>query len=153
MTRKVWMMIALAFILGSLSIYLNRDWFATEHIQITDRSRPARGPWAGRSDADNSAVNPLVIIFSRPLKLTMVKVVPAFAAETNRFAPPVWHLVSESNSPPTKEFTYGARIRGMHPAVKGMQPEPLLPELKYRLFIEAGPLKAEHDFTPVARSN
>jgi hypothetical protein len=38
----------------------------------------------------------------------------------------------------------------MRPAVKGATPDPLEPGVKYRLFIEAGKLKAEHDFTPVA---
>src|SRR5258708_20225835 len=38
------------------------------------------------------------------------------------------------------------RIPGMRPAVKDATPDPLEPEEKYRLVIEAGPMKAEHDF-------
>ena len=39
-------------------------------------------------------------------------------------------------------------IRGMRPAVKGATPDPLEPGVNYRLLIEAGSHKAEHDFTP-----
>ena len=41
-------------------------------------------------------------------------------------------------------------IRGMRPTVKGATPDPLEPGVKYRLLIEAGSRKAEHDFEPVA---
>jgi hypothetical protein len=40
----------------------------------------------------------------------------------------------------------------MRPAVKGATPDPLAPGVNYRLIIEAGNLKAEHDFTPVPRT-
>ena len=73
--------------------------------------------------------------------------------ETNKYPHPIWELTSESNSAPIKEFLYGARIRGMHPAVKGEKPDPLQPGIKYRLLIEAGSQKAEHDFVPVPRTN
>ena len=54
---------------------------------------------------------------------------------------------------PIKEFGYDASIRGMHPAVKGADADPLQPGIKYRLLIEAGSQKAEHDFVPVPRTN
>ena len=61
-------------------------------------------------------------------------------------------MVSDSNSVPIKELVYGMYIRGMRPSVKGATPDPLQPGVKYRLLIEAGPLKAEHDFETVART-
>jgi hypothetical protein len=39
----------------------------------------------------------------------------------------------------------------MKQKVKGAAPEPLQPNVKYRLFLEAGTFKADHEFTPVPR--
>jgi len=154
MTKKVWMLVAAAIVLGAVSIYFNRDWFAKDHIQIFDRSRPARGPLASRGRAGNNpAINPIVFGFDRNLRLTSLKVIPVSDIETNKYPHPIWHLITESNSVPIKEFGYDARIRGMHPAVKGDKADPLEPGVKYRLLIEAGPQKAEHDFVPVPRTD
>jgi len=152
MTRKTWMLVAAGFVLGAWSIYLNRDWFAKDHIQIFDRSRPARGPLAARGRARNPAINPIVFGFDRDLRLTSLKVIPVSDLETNKYAHPVWELITESNSVPIKEFGYDAHIRGMHPLVKGAEADPLEPGVKYRLLIEAGAQKAEHDFVPVPRT-
>ena len=146
------MLIALAVLLGGLSVYLNRDWFARSPIHIYDRSRPARGLLGRRGRAEESPINPLVLGFDRPLKLTSVKVIPLSEVATNKYPHPIWELISESNSWPVKTFSYGQSIRGMHPKVKGAQPDPLQPNIPYRLFIEAGPLKAEHDFAPEPRA-
>jgi hypothetical protein len=153
MTRKVWTLLALAVLLGGLSLYLNKDWFAKDNIQIYDRSRPVRGGMLGRRRVESSAVNPVVFGFNRKLPLKSVKVVPVNEIETNKFPHPVWYLVSESNSVPTKDFLYGMNIPGMHPAVKEATADPLEPDVKYRLFIESGSIKAEHDFVPVPRLN
>jgi len=95
---------------------------------------------------DDPQTNPVIFGFDRNLKLTCLKVIPVSALETNKYALPIWHLVSESNSVPIKDFSYGTRIAGMHPAVNGAVPDPLEPGVKYRLLIEAGSLKAQHDF-------
>lgn len=152
MTRKTWTLFALAAVLGSVSLYLNQDWFATDNIQIYHRSRPVRAVWHRRKPANNSAVNPVVFGFNRPLKLTFLKVVVARDLETNPYPHALWHLVSDSNSVPIKDFAYGSRIRGMRPSIKGARPDPLEPGVKYRLLIEAGSRKAEHDFEPTART-
>lgn len=152
MTKKVWMLAALAVVLGSASLYLNRDFFGSGTIEVHHRSRPARAPFARRQRPDDAVINPLIFTFDRKLKLTSLKVVPVSDLETNKFPHPIWHLVSESNSVPIKMFTYGANIQGMHPENKGLEPEPLEPGVKYRLFIQAGSFKAEHDFVPEPRS-
>jgi hypothetical protein len=151
MTRKVWMLTGLAVLLGGGSLYLNKDWFAKDNIHIYDRSRLPSVARFRPKTADQSDICPIVFGFDRRLKLTQLKIVPLNDIATNKFPQPVWHLVSDSNSAPIKAFTYGMRIPGMRPAIKGAAPDPLLPGAKYRLFVEAGPQKANHDFTPLPR--
>lgn len=146
-------MTALAVILGGLSLYLNKDWFAKDNIQISHRSRAVRSPWMRRGKrGDDSTVNPIVFLFDRSLRLRLVKVIPLSDIETNKFPQPIWYLISDSNSIPVKDLTYGIRIPGLRPAVKGTQAEPLEPGVKYRLFVEAGALKAQHDFEAEPRT-
>lgn len=152
MTTKNWTLLAVAVVLGSLSLYLNRDWFARDNIQIMHRSRPARGAFR-RPRSDNPLIDPISFWFDRKVKLTSLKVVPVAEIETNKYPQPVWYLVSESNSVPIKEFTYGMRIRGMHPAFKGTNPDPLEPGVAYRLFVVAGSQKIQHDFVPEPRTD
>lgn len=152
MTTKNWMLLALTVMLGSFSLYLNRDWFARDNIQIMHRSRPARGAFR-RPRSDNPLIDPISFWFDRNVRLTSLKVVPVPELETNKYPKPIWYLVSESNSVPIKEFTYGMRIRGMHPALKGSQPNPLEPGVTYRLFVQVGKKRAEHDFVPQPRTD
>lgn len=147
------MLIALAFLLGGVSLYLNKDWFAGEDIQIHHRSRPARGGFLRRGrPAPVAATDPIFFAFDRKLKLTSLKVIPVREIETNKYPHPILHYVSDSNSIPIAEWSYGWPIRGMRPAVKGATPDPLEPGVAYRLIIEAGKRKAEHDFTPNPRT-
>ena len=153
MTRRNWILIALAVLLGGLSLYLNKDWFGKRNIQISDRSRPMRAVFfRHRPRKDDSLVNPVMFLISQRLKLTSVKVVPLSDIQTNAHPHPIWYLVSESNSVPTKDFYYGAYIKGMHPDVKGARPDPLEPGVQYRLLLEAGQFKGQHDFTPEAKT-
>ena len=153
MTRKNWTLIALAVVLGGFSLYLNRDWFAGEVIQIHHRSRPARAGFLRRSRPQAKlATDPVFFAFDRKLKLTSLKVIPVSEIETNKYPHPIWHLVSDSNSVPVEEWSYALPIRGMRPAVKGATPDPLQPGVKYRLVLETGKRKTEHDFVPVPRT-
>jgi hypothetical protein len=144
MTRKQLTLIALAVLLGGLSLYLNKDWFAGDDIRIFHRSRPARR-------AQEPSVAPVLFGFTRKIKLNSLKVVSVTDLETNKIPRPVWHLISESNSAPIKEFFYGAPIRGMHPEIKGAGAETLEPGVTYRLLVEAGSFKGQHDFVPEAQ--
>ena len=145
MTRKQWMLVFAAVVMAGFSLYLNRDWFASENIHIYHRSAPQRS-FFRRKRMDDPQTNPVIFGFDRKLKLTCLKVIPVTALETNKYALPIWHLVSESNSVAIRDFSYGTRIPGMHPAVSGAVPDPLEPGVQYRLLIEAGSLKAQHDF-------
>ena len=153
MTRKHWILIALAVALGGLSLYLNKDWFAKDHIQITHRSRPARaGFFSRKRPAAKETVNPITFGFDRKLKLMSIQVIPVSEIETNKYPQPIWHLISDSNSVPTKTFAYGQPIRGMRPEVPGATADPLEPGTKYRLLVEADSFKGEHDFVPEPRT-
>lgn len=134
--------------LGGLMFYLYRDWFAVAPIQISYRVSPwlqsaARG--RGRPAADVGT--PVIFSLNTYLRLTSVKVVIAAEIQTNKFAHPVWELVSESNSVPTASFAYGQRLRGMHSAVKDASADPLAPGVIYRLFLKTRDKEAQHDFT------
>jgi hypothetical protein len=154
MTRKHWLLIALALVLAGLSLYLNRDWFAGDNIHIYHRSRPARTGLFKRKKAppDTSLVNPVVFGFDRKLKLTSVQVIPVDDIKTNKYPHPIWYLVSDSNSVPTKDLTYGVPVKGMHPKISGTTPDDLQPGENYRLLIETAALKAEHDFSPLPKT-
>jgi hypothetical protein len=155
MTRKHWILLTAALVLGGLSLYLNQDWFAHDGIQIYHRSKAPRSGLFRRKKppalSGESATVPVIFGFDHRLKLTSVKVFPVSDIATNKYPHPVWDLISDSNSIPTKDFIYGGAIRGMRPAVKGATADQLEPDVNYRLCIEAGPLKAEHEFVPVPK--
>jgi hypothetical protein len=153
MERKQWMLVALVVALGGFALYLNRDWFAGDDIQIQCRSRPARaGFYRRKRPGPEPTTDPIFFAFDRKLKLTSLKVIPVHEIETNKYPHPICDWVSDSNSVPVAEWTYAMPIRGMRPAVKGATPDPLEPGTAYRLVIEAGKLRAQHDFVPNPRS-
>ncbi len=151
MTNKNISIIALVILLGGLSLYFNRDWFAPQVIQLSHRSIAPRD-WMARGRAVKIPANPVVFIINKNLQLTEVKVVVATDAETNKYPHAIWHLVSDSNSVPTREFIYGAPIRGMKLAIKGAGADLLQPGVDYRLVIAAGSKTLEHDFIAVPRT-
>jgi hypothetical protein len=151
MTNKNLSILALIVLLGGLSLYFNRDWFASEVIQVSHRSISPRGGMT-RGPAAKAPANPVVFLLNKNLRLTALKVVVVSDAETNKYPHPIWNLISDSNSVPIKEFIYGTPIKGLKLAVKGVGADPLQPGTNYRLLIEAGAEKATHDFVPVPRT-
>jgi hypothetical protein len=150
MTSKQWMLVALAVVLGGMSLYLNKDWFAGDIIQIHHRSLPGRGRFFRRNRLPAASdTEPVVFGFDRKLKLTSLKVIPVSEIETNKYPHPIWDLVATTNSVPIADFAYGMRIPGMRPRVPGATADPLEPGVNYRLLIQAGRLKGEQDFVPV----
>ena len=134
--------------LGGLSLYLNRDSFSRQGIHISHRVSPWLGQARrGRRPASNDPGNPVIFSLNNYYRFQSVKVYVASEIETNKYAHPVWDLVSESNSIPTMSFGYGSYIRGMHPAVNNARPDPLQPGVNYRLVIKAGDEEAQHDFS------
>jgi hypothetical protein len=151
MTKKqsVLLIVALA-LLGAYVGYFT-DWFVSEDIQIIHTLRPFSPSKRGRTAGPNPDANTVSFALNRKFKLTELKVIPVADLETNKYAHPIWHLISESNSVPTKAFIYGSQIRGMHPKVRGARPDPLETNVTYRLFVGAGELKGQHDFKTTVR--
>ena len=141
MTKKNWCLIGIAGLLAALYIAFFTEWFRPQTVKIfhTNRSLRVRNPQTG-------ALPGLIFGINRQLKLTDVKVVPLSAWTTNQNSLPVWHLISSSNSVPVKSFFYGQTIRGLKPAVPGARPQALETNVTYRLIIEAGKVRGEHDF-------
>lgn len=138
----------LIFGLASLSFYLNRDSFAPQTIQIAHRMSPWMQPANRGGRRANDLGVPVTFSLNGFYSLTSVKVVLVADMETNQFPHAIWKLVSDSNSVPTSTFNYGAGIRGMRPDVKGARPDPLKPDVAYRLIVETSKdLRAQHDFT------
>lgn len=147
MTKKNLSLIILVLLLGGFSLYLNRDRFRSTPIHISSRNVRPRG-WLERR-ARNKPSNPVIFLLDRKLKLTSVKVFLTSDAETNKYPHAIWELITDSNSVPVKNFVYGVNIRGMKPGVRGATADPLKPGVEYRVRIQAGSLRAEHDFIPV----
>ncbi len=140
MNKKNFILIAIVLVLAGVYVVYFTSWFRPKTIQISHTSRPARPARSG------PAASRLVFSLEDYYKLTEVKVVPLAEWQTDHGAPPVWHLVSDSNSVPVNVFAYGQRIRGMKPAVSGERPQPLETNVAYRLFVTAGAIKGQHDF-------
>ena len=144
------MLIAIAFVLAAAYAVYFTDWFKPKIIQISHTGRATR--LADRpGQKNNSTTTPITFGFDREYKFNEIKVIPVAALETNKNAFPIWHLTSDSNSVPVKFFFYGQRIQGMKSAVAGSRPEPLQTNVTYRLFVQAGSAKGQHDFQPVAK--
>jgi hypothetical protein len=151
MTRNTSLLLVALLLLGGLSLYLNRDRFRSDPIQISHRSMPPRGPTARARNAPAPAVDPLIFMFNRPIRLTSVKVIPARNLETNASAHALWELVADGRSATVKDIRYGAIVPGRKPAVQGAVAEPLQPNVNYRLLIKAGSFEGHHDFTCLPR--
>ncbi len=132
MNKKSWFLVGVAVVLGVCYVIFFTNWFRPKHILIADTERFGR----------------VLFTLGNRYELTSIKVISVSALQSNKYALPVWELKSDSHSIPIKLFSYGQRIQGMKPAVENTRPEPLEHGSVYRLFVEAGRLRAEHDFTP-----
>ena len=132
MNKKNWILIAVAIVLGAIYVIHFSGWFKPKVLAI----------------AHNGRFGVISFTLGEPFKLTAIKVVSVSALESNKYALPMWELKSDSNSIPVKLFSYGEHIRGMKPAIANAEAEPLEAGTTYRIFVESGSLKAQHDFTP-----
>jgi hypothetical protein len=142
MAKKPIMLVALLAVIGGIFLYINKDWFKRRPIQISHRLYRFGSRFGGEGSPA-----PVMFEFDRRLKLTSLKVVAVWEAATNKFPHAFWQLTSDSNAVPTKGVVYGLDVPGMRPVMKGLTADALDPNQTYRLFVEAGSLKAQHDFT------
>jgi hypothetical protein len=141
MTKKNLLLIFLVLGLAVVYAVWFTNWFRPVTVRISHTSRESR------INLRRGNMQPSLIFRVSPqMRFTDVKVVSLADYETNKNVVPVWHLVSESNSIPVQDFTYGEFIRGMHPAFKGVRAEPLQTNVTYRLFVASGKMTGQHDF-------
>jgi hypothetical protein len=107
-------------------------------MTIRPSLRPARGA--------DAAVFQVLFGLNDDFRLTSVQVIALEGDKFNPLGHPAWHLISDSNSVPTRAFRYGQNIKGMKPALKDTRPDPLEPGVVYRIAVEAGSVTASADF-------
>lgn len=128
MKRNIIALCILAVFVGAY-LYTN-NFFRLEPIQITPSIRP------GRPSRVNQEVYPVAFLLDNRYRLKSVKVVAKADAETNKYPRPLWHMISDSGSRTVKMIVYGMPIPGMKPSVPKARPEPLQPNVPYRLIVE-----------------
>src|SRR5437016_8672298 len=106
MFSKQNVLILLAAVLAGIYVYSFTDWINRPRIQIIAQTRPIqpREPVA--------LVYPVSFLLEGQYRITSVKVVPLSGYETNKFVPPLWHLIAYTNTPPSQGFLYGQRLPG-----------------------------------------
>jgi hypothetical protein len=148
MNKTSWTLIISAILMAAAYVCFFTDWFKPQTIHIFHVARPQQKGQIGARVAAGSQNTAIVTFgFDTRYQLTEIKVVRLSEWQTNHMAQPLWHLISDSNSVPVKMFPYGLALRGMKPAVAGKWPEPLEPNVVYRLLVSAGSLKGQHDFS------
>jgi hypothetical protein len=142
------LLITIALVLAALYVSFFTDWFRRPTIQIIVQHRivPQRGNAARGGQED--AVYPVSFAFDNKYEFKTVKVVAEKDLQTQKFPTPLWYLVSETNSRPTKTIVYGVTPPGMKPAVEDSQPQPLSPEVTYVLQVDTGFMKGSTNFVP-----
>lgn len=146
MNKKTLFQILLLVLLVSVAGWLMAQYFKPGEIQILCNIHAARVSRPGATAAPDRPPFDVTFGFDQKCTLTDVKVVVVDEWATNKHALPLWHLVSESNSVPTKAVIYGQGIRGMHAAIRGARAKPLEANVTYHLLIEAGSRKGGCDF-------
>jgi len=150
MSKKEWTLITLVLVLGGVWVVFFSGWFGPKVIRIEHSVRSARESWGpegrrvpapGKQDVGNVSFT-----LHKNYRLTSVKVVPAADIRTNKYAHAAWHLVAKNGSQPVDSLAYGLPVAGMTAYSAGVQPEPLVPGVEYRLLVEAGSWKGERDF-------
>jgi len=138
MRKKEIFWIGALLILGGAYIHFFTHWFEKPEIGIAASIRP------------NRRAHPpeLMVTFSlnNDYRLTSLKVLPLDGNKFDPLAPPVWQLISDSNSVPLRGFRYGQKIGGMKPALNGVRPDPLTPGVNYRLILSTSDAAGSKDF-------
>lgn len=140
MRKREFIWLAVLLVAGGIYARYFTGWFVKRQISINASWRPNfRGGGSGEPV--------LFFTLNGDFRLTSLKVVPLEEDDKyNPANPPVWNLVSDSNSLPVRAFLYGQRIKGMKPALPDVRPTPLEPGASYRLLVSAGNISGYTDF-------
>jgi hypothetical protein len=141
MNKKNLILITFAVALGVVYVVFFTEWFRPQTVKIFHTTR-----FTSRQRAAGGAMPELMFGLSQKMPLSEITVISLDPAQTNLTSVPLWHLISNSNSVPVKSFFYGQYIRGLKPAVAGSRPEPLATNVPYRLIVQSGKIKGQHDF-------
>lgn len=140
-------MILLLVGLGTVYLVYFTDIFRTQRMQISARPR------LERSRRSNIGVASVSFSFDQKRPITELKVVAVADVETNKHPHALWNLIADTNSVPLKGLTYGEVPSGMKSKVPKVRAEPLQPQTKYRLLVDANGVLGQVDFEiPRART-
>ena len=138
-------MFLLLAVLGAIYVVYFTDIFQSPQMEITSKIRPAYSR-RGKSSSKPPAGNSISFSLNNKYELTSLKVVEEQDFKTNKYPRAIWHLISESNSVPTKTIIYGVSVDGMKPKVAKVKPEKLRTNVPYVLLLEAGDIKGQTRF-------
>lgn len=141
MTKKNILLVAVLLALIAVYAVFFTDWFKTKTIKVFYTYREVEHV---RTRKDLPYI---LFLTAGRYRLTEVKVVSLADFQKNPTAPSLWHLVSDSNSIPVKEFVYGQHIHGMRAPIGGEYPSGLETNVVYRLLLSAGGVKGHVDFS------
>ena len=142
MTKKSWVLVGVAALLGIAYLFGFTDLGRVREIQINVTSRPF-APGIAPGEA-----LPIIFGLDQEWTLTRVRVAP-ISEITNSKPKWVWSLASEKGSAPSRGFAYGDEVEGLR-RVGGSPASALMPATRYRLEIEAPGARGSVDFTPQA---
>jgi hypothetical protein len=149
MNKKEFFLVGLAVVLVGIYVVYFTDWFRPKVMRIEHSERSLREAWNGSQRVDpggRQLLGNVTFALHRNYQITSVKVVPLADYRTNKYAHPLWELGSKSGSRPVNGFTYGMPVAGMAPARPDLEPDPLEAGVDYRIIVEAGLVRGEHDF-------
>jgi hypothetical protein len=141
MDKRQWFLCTVVIVLAGLYMCFFTSWFKPTIIRISNTTRPVPS-----RVSRNAMTAAMMFSLDGSYRLTDVKVVPLAEWQANHSVLPLWHLVSDSKSAPTKFFVYGHDIDGMKPIIPGAQPKPLQTNVVYRLFVSTSSVNGQHDF-------
>lgn len=142
-------LLLVAFLLAIAYVSFFTDWFRSQTIRIIVQHRPIPQRIDPKRTSDIDPVFPISFAFYEKFEFTSIKVVKTSDLTTEKFPTPLWLVVSETNSRPTKAIVYGVAPAGMHAAVEDALPQPLSPGTSYTLFLQAGKQQGSTNFVPL----
>ena len=151
MTKKELSLVALVVLMAGVYVFFFSGWFKDKPVNIHHTVRPIieyqRRSATPPPPGPRKQYYSVTFALEGDMRFNDVKVVNASEIATNKYAHPIWELVSEKGSEPTQGFTYGGPIPGMTPKVRDATPDPVESGIRYRLVLQSGKKIFTHDFS------